>query len=220
MALTGYPQSIPEVEDKPVLRLATVWNTKRGHDPYEGGCPQHNSQNVSYYCLDKEFDISKWYLNYMKGKDAKCDMQRTLADPELGPGMLYYNIFRKYDALVVLAKNDTMKLNYGNVQRAVSQMRSGVPVLVEIRGTVLQDFVQRYNYTCAFQRYPSDAVQKTGLVETRKLWTFDEAVENLKSASVRKQCQREGLEIVKDYSPSQIGQKFLKTVGYKGKFLC
>jgi hypothetical protein len=218
MALTGMPEFIPPIHDKPNLQIATVWNTRRGHDPTEGGCPKVISENVSYYCLDKEFDISKWYLKYMKGKDAKCDMERTLANPELGPGMLYYNIFRKYDALVVLAKNHTMKLNYGNVQRTVSQMRSGVPVLVEIRGKVLEDFIKRYNYTCAFQRYRNEvSISKNA---GRNLWSFDEAVENLKIAAVRKECQRQGLEIIKDYSPSQIGQKFLKTVGYKGEFLC
>jgi hypothetical protein len=154
----------------------------------------------------------------VKGKDAKCDMEQTLADPELGPGMLYYNIFRKYDALVVLAKNHTMKLNYGNVQRTVSQMRSGVPVLVEIRGKVLEDFIRRYNYTCAFQRYAAEtSISKNS---GRKLWSWDEAVEKLKSVEVRKECQKQGLEIIKDYSPSEIGQKFLRTVGYNGDFQC
>ena len=132
--------------------------------------------------------------------------------------MLYYNVFRKFDALVVLAKNDTMKLQYGNVQRAISQMRSGVPVLLEIRGRVLEEFMNVYNYSCAFRRY-----NKEPTIEQNyggQLMSFDEAVEKLKDPEVRRDCQRQGLEIVKDYSPSKIGQKFLKTVGYKGEFLC
>ena len=141
-----------------------------------------------------------------------------MANPQLGRGMLYYNVFRRFDALVVLAKNNTMKLQYGNVQRAISQMRSGVPVLLEIRGRVLEEFMNVYNYSCAFRRdnYEPTIEQKN----TIKLMSFDEAVERLKDPEVRGDCQRQGLEIVKDYSPSKIGQKFLKTVGYQGDFFC
>ena len=143
-------------------------------------------------------------------------MVRTMASPQLGAGMLYYNVFRKFDALVVLAKNHTMKLEYGNVQRAISQMRSGVPVLMEIRGRVFEDFMDQYNYSCAFRRYHDERTNE----HSRPLMSFDEALEHLKSPEVRRECQRHGLEIVKDYSPSKIGQKFLKTVGYQGDFQC
>ncbi|KAG7366490.1 hypothetical protein IV203_029160 [Nitzschia inconspicua] len=214
MALAGDPIEVPSITEKSKIKIATVWNTRRSHDPSEGGCPNVSTTNVSYHCLDKEFDISKWYAKVMKGPDSQCEMERTLANPELGPGKLYYDIFRKYDALVVLAKNHTMKLKYGNVQRAISQMRSGVPVLVEIRGKVLEDFIQRYNYTCAFRRY-----RERGSISD-KLWSFDEAVEKLKDVNVRRECQQQGLEIIKDYSPSKIGQKFLRTLGYDGDFSC
>ena len=145
-------------------------------------------------------------------------MVRTKANRQLGAGMLYYNTFRKFDALVVLAKNHSMKLEYGNVQRAISQMRSGVPVLLEVRGRVLEDFMNLYNYSCAFRRYhhePTIINQSYG-----SLPSFNEAVEKLKNPEARLDCQRQGLEIVNDYSPSKIGQKFLKTVGYRGEFLC
>lgn len=145
-------------------------------------------------------------------------MVRTLANPKFGAGMLYYNVFRDFDALVVLAKNDKMKLQYGNVQRAISQMRSGVPILMEIRGRVCEDFMDRYNYSCAFRRYPDEGTNQYG--RSSVLMSFDEAVEQLKNEDVRKECQRQGLEIVKDYSPSKIGQKFLKAVGYDGGFNC
>lgn len=239
------PIEVPVIEDDEIksnnigatiLRLATVWNTRRSHDPTEGGCPplstKHIVANVTYECLDKEFDISKWYLKHIlpqKGtghkspfsslEEARCDMEETLRDPRLGQGKLYYNIFRNYDALVVLAKNHTDKLNYGNVQRTISQMRSGVPVLVEVRGRVLQDFMERYNYTCAFQRYLDGGRPSSSAWQT-EYWTFDEAVEQLKKAEVRRKCQRQGLDIVRDYSPSKIGQKFLRTVGFKGDFIC
>lgn len=214
MALAGDPEVVPPIVDKSHLKIATIWNTRRSHDPTEGGCPKVSTDDVSYYCLDKEFDISKWYVKAMSKRDSQCNMERTLADPELGPGKLYYDVFRKFDALVVLAKNHTMKLNYGNVQRTVSQMRSGVPVLVEIRGKVLEDFIRQYNYTCAFRRYGESGSNSV------KLWSFNEAVEKLKDVDIRRKCQREGLEIVKNYSPSKIGQKFLRTVGYRGDFSC
>lgn len=167
----------------------------------------------------QDFDITAWYLDLFKEGNDRCQMVRTMAYPQLGPGMLYYNVFRRFDALVVLAKNHTMKLEYGNVQRAISQMRSGVPVLLEIRGRVFEEFMEKYNYSCAFRRYnhePSTVEQE----HTVALMSFDEAVEKLKDPEVRRDCQRQGLEIVKDYSPSKIGQKFLKTVGYEGNFLC
>jgi hypothetical protein len=154
----------------------------------------------------------------LKKENDKCEMVRTMAYPQLGVGMLYYNAFRKFDALVVLAKNHTMKLEYGNVQRAISQMRSGVPVLLEIRGRVLEDFMNVYNYSCAFRRYYDEPTIKHE--HPVELMSFHEAVEQLKDPDVRRDCQRQGFEIVNDYSPSKIGQKFLKTVGYQGDFLC
>lgn len=167
----------------------------------------------------QDFDITSWYLDVSKEKHDKCDMSGTMAFPQFGTGMLYYNIFRKFDALVVLAKNHTEKLEYGNVQRAISQMRSGVPVLLEIRGRVFEDFMDQYNYSCAFGRYHENQRTSKG-EQTRALMSFDEAVEQLKNPDVRRECQRQGLEIIKNYSPSKIGQKFLKTVGYQGDFRC
>jgi len=166
----------------------------------------------------KEFDITTWYLEFFKGKNDECEMFRTKAHRQHGTGMLYYNVFRKFDALVVLAKNHSMKLEYGNVQRAISQMRSGVPVLLEIRGRVLEDFMNLYNYSCAFKRYNHEPT--TANQSYIGLPSFNEAVEKLKNPEARLNCQRQGLEIVNDYSPSKVGQKFLKTVGYQGDFLC
>jgi len=220
MTNTGYPKFVPSIAQKSSRRLhiATIWNTRRSHDPTEGGCPTLNIPGVKYDCIDKDFDITSWYLDLLKEENDKCQMVRTMAYPQLGAGMLYYNVFRKFDALVVLAKNDTMKLEYGNVQRAISQMRSGVPVLLEIRGRVFEDFMNLYNYSCAFRRYHHEP--KIKHKHSAVLMSFNEAVEQLKNPEVRRDCQRQGLEIVNDYSPSKIGQKFLKTVGYKGDFLC
>lgn len=51
----GYPEYIPSVEQKSSrhLKIATIWNTRRSHDPTEGGCPAMNVPGVKYSCLDK-----------------------------------------------------------------------------------------------------------------------------------------------------------------------
>ncbi len=220
MDLSGSPDYVPPVSDQSNISIATVWNTKRDEVPTEGGCPELRSSNVSYACLDQPFDISTWYLRFFReGKDM-CEMEKILANPRLGSGMLYFNVFRRFDALVVLAKNDSMKLEYGNVQRAVSQMRSGVPVLIEIQGSVLEDFATRYNYTCTFQRYRGNPTSKKFDHRREKYSSFDEAIAQLTRPDIRKQCQEEGLAIVNDYSPSKIAQKYLRAVGYSGEFLC
>ena len=131
----------------------------------------------------------------------------TLKDPQLGPGRLYYELFWMYDILVVPAKVG-VQLKYGSVQRATSQMRSGVPVLVEAYEGAQQDFVDAYNYTCSYS-------------ETNPAyWTFDEAVEAMKSVEIRKKCQEEGLKIAMDNSPNSIAKKQLTTLGYRGRFKC
>lgn len=205
------PDFLPPVKDPTpdVLRLATVWNT--AENAKEGSCPSANQvEDVIYDCIEQEFDIEKWYANVSQTPDADVEVEAVMADPKLGRGKLYYNLFQQYDIMVVLAKNNAKKLRYGNVQRIVSQMRSGVPVLVEVRGPVLQYFVNKYDYKCAFQRvYPESDI-----------WDFEEAVEQMKNPEVLRDCQRHGLDIVKDYSPASVGRKFLRAVGYEGEIEC
>eukprot|EP00534_Pseudo-nitzschia_fraudulenta_P009804 CAMPEP_0201152500 /NCGR_PEP_ID=MMETSP0851-20130426/13159_1 /ASSEMBLY_ACC=CAM_ASM_000631 /TAXON_ID=183588 /ORGANISM="Pseudo-nitzschia fraudulenta, Strain WWA7" /LENGTH=117 /DNA_ID=CAMNT_0047429521 /DNA_START=33 /DNA_END=389 /DNA_ORIENTATION=+ len=117
-----------------------------------------------------------------------------------------------------------MKLRYGNVQRAVSQMRSGVPVLVDVRGRVLEDFVEKYNYTCVFRRDDrhngNDNDNDYNNDYNNDYPSFEKAVEQLLRPEIRERCRKEGLRIAKDYAPSRIAQKFLRTVGFSGKFSC
>merc|ERR1739845_220514 len=103
-----------------------------------------------------------------------------------------------------------MGLRYGNAQRALSQMRSGVPVLVEVKGFVMEDFMRAYNYTCA---YTMDR-------KKRQYWSFREGVEAMKNPDLRKKCQEEGLRISSNFSPNRIAEKHLRTLGYKGNFTC
>jgi hypothetical protein len=205
------PEYMPAISEEvpEILRLGSVWNTLES--PTEGHCPRIDEiERVTYDCIEQKFDIEDWYVNVTKTPEAEEEVKAIMADPMLGRGRLYYNLFYRYDVMVALAKNNPAKLRYGNIQRIVSQMRSGVPVLVEIRGPVLQYFINTYNYKCVFQRvYPESGI-----------WDFEEAVAHMKLPNVRRECQRHGLEIAKDYSPNRVGRKFLRAVGYEGEIDC
>jgi hypothetical protein len=202
------PEYVPSISQSKQIRLATVWSLK----PFEGYCPSSDGiENISYDCIVQNFEIDEWYSNVVSSPDTTEEVSHIMSDPMLGRGKLYYNLFQKYDVMVALAKNNTYKLQYGNVQRIVSQMRSGVPVLVEVWGPVLKEFVDRYNYTCAFQRFH---------VDPSSYLSFEEAVEMMKDPGVRRECQSHGLSIAKDFSPNTVGKKLLKAVGFKGKFEC
>ena len=154
---------------------------------------------------------------------------------------MYYELFWKHDVLVIPVKRESAlpKLRYGNVQRAVSQMRSGIPVLLEIGGEVLEEFMERYNYTCAFVNSTANRLmydtmmpksndttwsnvkfRKSRHYDNRKHWSFDEAVTAMKNPKLRHQCQQEGMKIAKDFTPSRIAQKHLRALGFRGKFQC
>ncbi len=66
----GYPEYIPSIQQKSSRRLliATVWNTRRSHDPTEGGCPAHNIPGVKYECVDKVSSRSDIMNNICTGR--------------------------------------------------------------------------------------------------------------------------------------------------------
>jgi hypothetical protein len=213
-------------DESSTLRLATIWNTLAKDT--KSGCPSAEGMtNVRYDCIEQEFDILDWYGQVDKSPDAADVVRRYTENPSWGTGRLYYHLFRKYDVMVVPAKDHPMKLKYGNVQRAVSQMRSGVPVLLEVWGEVMEDFMSRYGYKCAFARHemtgkfrPYGSKGKNVTMTKASFWTWEQAVEELRKPEVRRECQKQGLRIVKDYSPTAIGKKFLRAVGYDGPFEC
>jgi hypothetical protein len=213
------PEFVPRISNdiSQELHFTTVWNPVKIRK--EGTCPQLGDvKNVTYDCIEQEIEIEDWYTKIVNKSDAAKEVTETMRDPTLGRGKLYYNLFHRYDVMVVLTKNNLEKLRYGNVQGVVSQMRSGVPVLLEVRGAVLELFMDKYNYKCAFQRlqdYPEyHAEYKSPYM------TFVEAVEWMKDPEMRRQCQERGLEIANDYSRNVIGKKFLKALGYEGEFQC
>ena len=91
-------------------------------------------------------------------------------------------------------------------------MRSGVPVLLEIYGDILEDFMDKYNYPCAY------VIPGKNYNARHEYMTFEKAVQQMKKPDVRRACQEAGLRIARDYSPFQIVKKQLIAMGYKGEF--
>jgi len=213
--------AIPTIEKVSTLHVATFWNN------FGSPCPKFSSEHsdIVYKCIDNPFGVEAWYRKFFKSANSS-ELERVnnlLQDPSQGSGRVYYEMFWKFDALIVPAKLNRRKklggrekLRYGNVQRAISQMRSGVPVLLEINGEVFQDFLIAHNYTCVFVR--ENAILP--LKMTRHIWSLDEAIVAMKSVETRQKCQDEGLEIVKYYSPGAIVEKELRFIGYEDEFDC
>lgn len=207
---------LPQIKSGASIRMATVWNNKKET------CPTMPvSANIKYDCIMEHYSIEKWYRNHFGFASANhTEMKRLedlLSDPMQGPGRIYFELFWQYDILVVPSKiSSPQKLKYGNVQRAVSQMRSGVPVLLEIYGKVLHDFHRKYNYSCVFKVDRASGTQEN-LVG---ISTFEEALSLMKSPVLRKQCQEEGLRISADYSPTTIVSRELRMLGYHGRISC
>lgn len=220
---------VPKVSERSItaespLKMATVWT----NDNWP--CPNltESASDVLYQCIDEKYRIGEWhgkYMNPMNSSELEDRYMAMLNDTEhLGHGRLYYELFWNFDVLVIPVKRQNVpKLKYGNVQRAVSQMRSGVPVLMEVHEEVVEDFMDRYNYTCAFKDTENfdDETDGANISKARrKYWSFDQAVNAMKNPQLRKRCQEEGLRIAKDYSPSQIARKHLRALGYAGDFTC
>ncbi|CAJ1937035.1 unnamed protein product [Cylindrotheca closterium] len=208
-----------DVTSNAPLKLATVWTND--HWP----CPNMTEprMDVDYQCIDENYLIGDWhwkYLNPTNNSELEEQFMTILNNTEhLGHGRLYYELFWTFDVLVIPVKRQNVpKLKYGNVQRAVSQMRSGVPVLLEVYEEVVEDFMEKYNYTCAF--VDREHWDENNDPNKEKYWSFDQAVKAMISPALRRQCQEEGLRIAKDFSPSQIARKQLRALGYNGDFAC
>ena len=172
----GPMPEIRELQQTETLLAATVWESTTG-------CPENNGDvdNLDYQCIRHSFTIADWYHLYEHRNPNQVNdrVQTILKRPDLGSGFLYRALFRKFHVLVVFPK-DGFKLKFHNVQRVVSQMRSGVPVLVDCTGPNHQAFCDQYDkYPCVFHG-----------AET--LWAM---LEKMKSVELRQQCQQQGIEI-------------------------
>jgi hypothetical protein len=216
---------LQEITPLDKMRMIIVWTNRI--QP----CPEltWDHPDVTMGCIHRKFRIETWYNMELPAFNAsspitynETEIQRLeglLNDPDQGTGRIYYEIFWLFDVLVVPAKLESEeKTRYGNVQRAISQMRSGVPVLLEVYGDVLEDFMIRYNYTCAYVR--PEVAFKMQLPNRTTWWSLDEATVAMKDPKLRKKCQMEGLTIAKDYSPARLVERELRILGYKGKFHC
>ncbi|KAL3928681.1 MAG: hypothetical protein SGBAC_012543 [Bacillariaceae sp.] len=207
MASTDLPVvPLPPINAVDVLKLGTLWTNE------DEECPYVYSEKIQYTCISEKYRIELWYQDYIAPKD-KPRVDALLADPDQGTGRLYFELFWKFDVLVVPAKaGNPAKLRFGNVQRAVSQMRSGVPILLEIYGDILEDFMDEYNYPCAY------VVPGKNYKARHEYMTFEKAVTQMKKPDFRRACQEAGIRIATDYSPFRIVKKQLEGMGYKGEF--
>jgi len=193
------PEVIPDVISKNILQVGIICS----------GCaiPARSGDdinvNITFINEAEEGSIDKWFVKYMEGWTEER-MNSVIADPNYGFGKLYHEIFQRFDVLVVSPKKWPTKLSYGSVQRITNQMRSGTPVLVENQGRAFSHFLDEYNYPCAFGG-------------NSKHQTFEQALQQMKDASYRKDCQNRGLRIAADFSPRAIGMKTLRAMGFEGQ---
>lgn len=190
------------------LKMVTIWNSPKTK------CPVLTSNSsTTYDCINESVGIGSWYEKYMTGGEQEHHrLANLLKDPLQGTGRLYDEVFWQYHVAVVPTKTCSKpKLKYGSMQRALSQMRSGVPVLLEVHGPVRHAFVEKYGYSCVFTSDPNFEDEFP---------TFEQAVEQMRSPQKRQKCQQEGLTISHQYSPATIVEQELRLLGYTGNFAC
>jgi len=186
------PQIRDLLPDEP-LQVATIWSKTRAEIDF---CDRINTTfPVNYTCMSRKYGIASWYSQVDPAANLSF-INDTLRNPQLGTGYLYQHLFRQYDALIAYPKRN-FKLVANSMQRVVSQMRSGVPVLVQCFGAAHEDFCESTGYTCTFRGKEDLSV----------------LLDRLRDVSLRRQCQSEGLAIASDYSPQKIVPIFLQALG-------
>lgn len=187
------PIQFPVIQEEPELRIAAIWNPVPPDT-----CPDANEipTEVMMECIVENYDIASWYNKYLPDTPT---LQKALQNPENGPGYIYQHLFRQYHVLLLLVKSGP-KQRFGNVQRIVSQMRSGVPVWIERKGAAFEEFIDHYQYPCVFTMNEWN--------NNNELW------ENMWSTEKRKECQTMAERITADYSPRSIVKQYLDVLGY------
>lgn len=200
--LSDEPRDVPEVRESNELRVGVVC--------LYCSLPDITLGDVNFTMINEGEEgmrIEDWFLKFMPGWTQQR-MDSVLNDPQLGVAMLYIEIFLSFDIMVVTPKDWYTKLRFGSIQRITSQMRAGVPVLIEAKGLAFERFVDKYNYTCVFSR------------SVGKYPKLDGALELMKSVEFRKGCQSQGLQIARDFSPNFLGKRLLGALGYQGGTVC
>ena len=179
--LGNYPDvQLPEVRSVSTLRVVSIWSPLPGENVYFS--PKGIS-DTHYQRIEESFDIQKWFRKYQDYSYSQDKVNQIASDPDLGPAYLYQLLFRQYDVLVVYAKTG-FKMTYNSYQRIVSQMRSGIPVLLDCRGKNHGDFCKSYSYPCVFEDQES----------------FTDMLEKMKRPELRRECQQKGMEITSKYT--------------------
>lgn len=135
-----------------------------------------NDDFFQYDCLSEGFYIKNWFHKY--SNEPSHVIQNILQNKSLGPGYLYQMFFRRYDILVSYSKLG-YKSRRNSVQRTTSQMRSGVPVLLDCRGESHGELCTKYSYDCGFTDEKS----------------FYRMLNLMKNVDLRRKCQEAGLLI-------------------------
>lgn len=168
------------------LTIAMIWNPRAPDHEHAAQVVSIPETGYTFLPMNFEFDIGTWFPDLQGSPYAPNAMGQNesiaamLADPARGEPYLYLTLFRKYDVLLILGKfSDPNKDRYNSVQRAISQMRSGIPVLLECVPAQAHLCV---DYPCGFS-------------------TADEmkaALERMKDLKVRQECARKGVEITSE----------------------
>jgi hypothetical protein len=166
------------------LRIATVWSPNPGLEdalPFTLDSSNFTSDSgYRFQMIQEAFNITSWYQRYINVTNET--LLSIVQDDSLGTSYLYQEFFRQYDILVSFAKSGP-KNRYNNMQRSISQMRSGTPVLLDCNGAAHADFCKLFRYPCTF-------------VDVESFWS---ELERMKSPERRRECQQKGIEITSEW---------------------
>lgn len=164
------------------LRLALIWDPRPNEKALAQKMISIPDSGYQFLELSYGFDIETWFEKYNGSPTVRNALGQNesiaeiIKDPERGGPYLYQLLFRKFDALLVLGKTSQTKARYNSIQRATSQMRSGIPVLLEC--------VPAHAKLC--EVYPCSFHNSSEMKDV---------LERMKSAELRAECSRKGIEI-------------------------
>ncbi|PJB10440.1 MAG: hypothetical protein CO120_04940, partial [Gammaproteobacteria bacterium CG_4_9_14_3_um_filter_38_9] len=142
------------IEGQDPLHMVIVWSPQPSDVKHVKNLVLLPERGYEFEKLELQFKIWRWFSKLENGPNT-TNMQgevesidHIVRDPKRGEPYLYQLLFRRYDILLVLGKTENKKKRHNSVQRAVSQMRSGVPVLLECNPA---HAALCSNYSCTFK---------------------------------------------------------------------
>eukprot|EP00522_Entomoneis_paludosa_P006312 CAMPEP_0172448396 /NCGR_PEP_ID=MMETSP1065-20121228/7421_1 /TAXON_ID=265537 /ORGANISM="Amphiprora paludosa, Strain CCMP125" /LENGTH=359 /DNA_ID=CAMNT_0013199875 /DNA_START=120 /DNA_END=1199 /DNA_ORIENTATION=+ len=184
------------------LQLAMVWSARgpgKQHAnetillPEEGYEFHHINLAMGIATYLQESTGSSFVNNHLGQKES---IQAIAQDPSRQDPYLFMLLFRQFDVLLVLGKTDGPKLYFNSAHRAVSQMRSGVPIVLECTPSQQHLCLE---YPCHF--------------DTGNSTQLKAVLERMKNVSVRQDCVDKGIEITKKYTPKRVIDDYLTIIG-------